>query len=74
MVTWGVFGVGGVYWVLWSILLPRYGKYTLVAREILGSDGFWRNKFIKVPHGEDIDEYTEGVINEEALKEEIVVG
>ncbi|SGZ47087.1 CIC11C00000004468 [Sungouiella intermedia] len=74
VVTWGVFGVGGVYWVLWSILLPRYGKYTLVAREILGSDGFWRNKFIKVPHGEDIDEYTEGVINEEALKEEIVVG
>lgn len=72
VVTWGVFGVGGIYWVVWSILLPKYGQYTLVAREILGADGFWRNKFIKVPHGEDIDQYTEGVLNEESLKVDIV--
>lgn len=72
VVTWGVFGIGGIYWVVWSFLLPKYGKYTLVTREILGADGFWRNKFIKVPHGEDIDQYTEEVLNEESLKVDVV--
>lgn len=71
VVTWGVFAVGAVYWVLWSIVLPKYGKYTLVVRETLGSDGFWKNKFIKVPHGVDVDQYTEEVLNEDALKHEV---
>lgn len=70
VVTWGIFGIGGVYWLVWSILLPRYGHYTLVVREILGSDGFWRNKFIKIPDGEDPARFTEEVINEEVLKGE----
>lgn len=69
VVTWGVFGVGAAYWVVWTHVLPKLGHYTLISREVLGSDGFWRNKFIKVPHGEDVEVYTEGVLNEEALKE-----
>lgn len=70
VVTWGVFGIGAVYWAVWTKVLPRYGKYTLISKEVIGSDGFWRNKFFKVPHGEDIERYTEEVLNEEALKEE----
>lgn len=71
VVTWGVFAVGAIYWVLWSIVLPKYGEYTLVVRETLGSDGFWKNIFIKVPHGVDVDQYTEEVLNEDALKHDV---
>lgn len=49
VVTWGVFGIGFVYWVVWSIVLPRIGKYDIEVKEVLGEDGFWRNKFEKVP-------------------------
>lgn len=68
VVTWGVFGIGAAYWLVWAKLLPHYGKYTLVAREVLGSDGFWRNAFFKVPNGEDEDRYVEEKLNEEALE------
>lgn len=70
VVTWGVFGIGAAYWVIWAVILPRYGKYTLIVKEILGTDGFWRNKFIKVPYGEDPEKVTEEALNEEALKEQ----
>lgn len=70
VVTWGVFGVGGAYWAVWTKVLPYFGKYTLTAKEVIGSDGFWRNKFFKIPHGADPERYTEEVLNEEALKEE----
>ncbi|CAI5757129.1 unnamed protein product [Candida verbasci] len=48
VVTWAVFGVGLLYWIGWVILLPYFGGYRLVTKEVLGSDGFWRNKFYKV--------------------------
>lgn len=70
VVTWGVFGIGAAYWVIWAVILPRYGKYNLIVKEILGTDGFWRNKFIKVPYGEDPEKVTEEALNEEALKEQ----
>lgn len=68
VVTWGIFGVGAAYWVLWTIILPRVGGYQLVVREVIGTDGFWRNKFFKVPHGEDVDRYTEEALNEEYIQ------
>lgn len=68
VVTWGVFGVGAAYWVLWTNILPRVGGYQLVVREVIGTDGFWRNKFFKVPHGEDVDRYTEEALNEEYIQ------
>ncbi|KAI3403018.2 MUP1 [Candida oxycetoniae] len=48
VVTWGIFGIGLIYWVCWVQILPRIGGYRLVAKEVLGSDGFWRNKIYKV--------------------------
>lgn len=71
VVTWGVFTVGAIYWVLWTVVLPKYGRYTLVVRETLGLDGFWKNRFIKVPQGVDVDQYTEEVLNEDALKHDV---
>lgn len=71
VVTWGVFAVGAIYWVLWTVVLPKYGRYTLVVRETLGLDGFWKNRFIKVPQGVDVDQYTEEVLNEDALKHDV---
>ncbi|CUM56259.1 unnamed protein product [Debaryomyces tyrocola] len=52
VVTWGVFGVGAVYWLLWAKVLPHFGGYRLVAKEVLGEDGFWRNKFYKISRDE----------------------
>ncbi|KAK6455570.1 high affinity methionine permease [Scheffersomyces xylosifermentans] len=48
VVTWGVFGIGFVYWVVWVKVLPHFGNYTLVAKEVVGEDGFWRNKIYKL--------------------------
>lgn len=52
VVTWGVFAVGAIYWLFWANILPYYGGYTLVAKEVLGEDGFWRNKFYKISKDE----------------------
>lgn len=70
VVTWGIFAVGAIYWVLWSKILPRIGGYTLVVKEVLGSDGFWKNKFLKVPHGVDPEKFAEEAINEDAILHE----
>ncbi|KAI5958784.1 MUP1 [Candida theae] len=62
VVTWGVFGVGLAYWIVWVKILPYFGGYRLVAKEILGDDGFWRNKIYKVSKDADeIDQIGEDV-------------
>ncbi len=55
VVTWGVFGIGAAYYLLWAHILPWRGGYTLVNKEIVGEDGFWRNKIIKVYPGDEDD-------------------
>ncbi|CAH02514.1 Mup1p [Kluyveromyces lactis] len=47
VVAWGIFAVGGIYWVVWAVVLPKIGKYELVHEEVLGEDGFWRQKIAK---------------------------
>lgn len=63
VVTWGVFGVGAVYWLLWAKVLPHFGGYRLVAKEVLGEDGFWRNKFYKISRDETnaVDEFGDDI-------------
>lgn len=56
VVTWAVFAVGALYWLVWVKVLPRIGGYTLASKEILGDDGYWRNKFFKIPHGEIMED------------------
>lgn len=52
VVTWGIFGIGGLYWLVWALILPKIGGYTLESREIMGEDGFWRNEVLKVRDSE----------------------
>lgn len=68
VVTWGIFAVGGIYFLFWAKFLPHFGKYTLAVEEILGSDGFWRNKFLKIPNNVDPKKFAEEAINEESLR------
>lgn len=63
VVTWGVFAVGAVYWVIWTQILPRLFNYELACKEVLGDDGFWRNEFyhIKKDGSQPEDSITDGV-------------
>jgi amino acid transporter len=40
---------GGVYWLVWAVILPRIGGYRLERQAITGNDGWSRNLFVKVP-------------------------
>ncbi|CCF56060.1 hypothetical protein KAFR_0A06250 [Kazachstania africana CBS 2517] len=55
VVAWGIFAIGGVYYLVWAQILPRYGGYKLDTKDILGEDGFWRVQIIKKYHDE-VDE------------------
>ncbi|KAF4571205.1 hypothetical protein EYR36_008534 [Pleurotus pulmonarius] len=46
---WAVFAVGGLYWVLWSVLLPKIGRYTLEREASVGKDGLLRHTFVRKP-------------------------
>ncbi|ODV64056.1 Mup1p [Ascoidea rubescens DSM 1968] len=59
VVTWGVFGIGVVYYLVWGVFLPKRGGYYLAVKEFLGEDGFWRNKIFKIPNGENENSYIE---------------
>lgn len=52
VVAWGIFAVGGVYWLVWAVILPKLGRYELIHEEVLGEDGFWRQKIGKRPLSE----------------------
>ncbi|KAI9658660.1 MAG: hypothetical protein M1821_002220 [Bathelium mastoideum] len=43
----GIIAAGGVYWIIWAVVLPRLGKYELEKEVIVGSDGWTRNIFVK---------------------------
>jgi hypothetical protein len=44
----GIFGAGGVYWLIWAKLLPWIGKYRLERAVVKEEDGWSRNAFTKV--------------------------
>jgi hypothetical protein len=49
VVAIGVFAVGAIYYICWAIVLPRLGKYTLIKETIVGTDGWSRSVFVRVP-------------------------
>ncbi|SSD61927.1 probable High-affinity methionine permease [Saccharomycodes ludwigii] len=65
VVAWGVFAFGGLYWVIWYVVLPKIGGYDLIDTEVLGDDGFWRKKIVKKYKNE---ETTEVNINETSVE------
>jgi len=43
---------GGVYWLIWAIVLPKLGKYELVRETSFDEiDGWERSHFVKRPIG-----------------------
>lgn len=50
VVAWGVIFLGGVYWVIWTKVMPRLGGYKLVREvQIDPTDGWDRNVFVHKP-------------------------
>lgn len=46
---WVVFALGGLYWVLWSVILPKIGRFTLEREVSVGKDGLLRHTFVRKP-------------------------
>ncbi|GAB7349917.1 hypothetical protein MBLNU459_g0621t1 [Dothideomycetes sp. NU459] len=49
VVGWAVLGAGGMYWLIWAVILPRLGGYRLEKEVVREGDGWTRNVFVKVP-------------------------
>lgn len=46
VVTWGIFGLGGLYWAIWAKLLPKLGGYRLVRDVTIDPlDGWEKSEF-----------------------------
>jgi Amino acid permease len=44
----GIIAAGGVYWLVWAVVLPRLGGYRLEKEVIMGDDGWTRNAFVRI--------------------------
>ncbi|KAJ5784462.1 uncharacterized protein N7503_009674 [Penicillium pulvis] len=51
VVALGLFAMGAIYYTVWAVLMPRLGGYVLVKESVMGSDGWSRSVFTKVPKG-----------------------
>lgn len=52
VVGFGVILAGGVYWLIWTKILPKIGGYELVQEEQIDEiDGWTRNVFVRKPKG-----------------------
>jgi len=52
VVGWGIIAGGGLYWLVWAIVLPKIGKYQLVRETSQDSiDGWERAHFVRKPLG-----------------------
>lgn len=46
----GIILSGGVYWLVWAVLLPKLGGYTLRKETFIDDEGWSRSKFNKEKH------------------------
>ncbi|OAQ97869.1 hypothetical protein LLEC1_05963 [Akanthomyces lecanii] len=52
VVGFGVLGAGGVYWLIWTKILPKIGRYELVRETYVDDiDGWERSRFVTKPLG-----------------------
>ena len=49
----GIIAAGGVYWLLWAVILPKLGRYRLERKLEVGEDGWSSHRFIRVPIDKD---------------------
>lgn len=52
----GIIGLSGLYYVVWAIILPKWGKYEVRQRVAINEDGSAAHEIIKVPKDE-VDEW-----------------
>lgn len=65
VVALGVFAIGAIYYVVWAILLPRFGGYLLVKETVVDADGWSRSVFTRMAlsdsrHRDDAGIFTSG--------------
>ncbi|KAK3073471.1 methionine permease [Teratosphaeriaceae sp. CCFEE 6253] len=52
VVGWAIIAAGGVYWLLWGIILPKIGRYRLVRETVVDDiDGWERSYFVRKEAG-----------------------
>ncbi|KAL2151718.1 hypothetical protein VTH82DRAFT_6816 [Thermothelomyces myriococcoides] len=52
VVGFGIIFAGGIYWLLWAVVLPRIGRYELVRETVVDDiDGWERTVFFRRPIG-----------------------
>lgn len=52
VVGFGVLAAGGVYWVIWAVILPKIGNYELAQETVIDDiDGWQRTRFVRKPLG-----------------------
>jgi amino acid transporter len=50
VVGFGILGAGGLWWLLWAVLLPKIGRYELVKETTVDDiDGWERSYFVRRP-------------------------
>ncbi|KAL4947543.1 amino acid/polyamine transporter I [Aspergillus filifer] len=49
VVALGIFGAGGIYYLVWAVLLPWAGGYVLVRETVVDEGGWSRSLFRRVP-------------------------
>lgn len=49
VVAIGIFASGAVYYLVWAVLMPRFGRYMLVKETVVDADGWSRSVFTKLP-------------------------
>lgn len=49
VVALGIFALGAIYYLVWAVLMPRFGRYILVKESVVDADGWSRSVFTKMP-------------------------
>ncbi|KAL2827406.1 amino acid permease-domain-containing protein [Aspergillus cavernicola] len=49
VVALAIFASGAIYYLVWAVAMPRFGKYVLVKETIVDADGWSRSVFTKLP-------------------------
>ncbi|KAF9883398.1 hypothetical protein FE257_003521 [Aspergillus nanangensis] len=49
VVAIAIFALGAIYYVIWAVLLPRWGRYMLVKETVVDADGWSRSVFTRLP-------------------------
>lgn len=49
VVAIAIFAFGALYYVVWAVLMPRFGRYMLVKETVVDADGWSRSVFTRLP-------------------------